>query len=309
MNNLVSIIIPCYKQAHFLEESIESVLNQSYSHFEIIVIDDGSPDNTAEVAKRYPGVYYVYQKNQGLSAARNTGIRLSGGEYIVFLDADDRLLPDALQHGMNCCTAHPKCVFVSGHLRYITADGSILIEYPPETIDTDHYLALLKRNYIEMPATVMYRREVFDEVGGFDTALKSCEDYDLYLRIARRFPVCRHDHLVAEYRRHDANMSGNAGRMLATALTVLRSQRDYIQDKPHYMAACLAGVRFWRGYFLGRVTEQLRGDVAHHAWRRVMSDLALLARFCAPWAAALWAEADLLVASRRHKRSVQEKRA
>src|SRR5215204_1671374 len=102
---LVSVVIPCYKQAHFLGEAIESVLAQSYPNFEIIVVDDGSPDNTSEVAASYPRVRLVRQENQGLSAARNSGLSRSEGEYVVFLDADDRLLPGALQVGLECLEA------------------------------------------------------------------------------------------------------------------------------------------------------------------------------------------------------------
>src|ERR687890_856397 len=96
---LVSVVIPCYNQAHFLGEAIESVLAQSYPRFEIIVVDDGSTDDTSKVAARHPGGRYVYQNNQGVSAARNSGLARSEGEYVVFLDADDRLLPEALVAG------------------------------------------------------------------------------------------------------------------------------------------------------------------------------------------------------------------
>ena len=100
---LVSVVIPCYNQAHFLGEAIESVFKQTYKHFEIVVVDDGSTDNTSEVARRYSGIRCIEQVNQGLSAARNTGIRESKGEYLVFLDADDRLYPIALEaHGLFC---------------------------------------------------------------------------------------------------------------------------------------------------------------------------------------------------------------
>src|SRR5215212_9690625 len=92
---LVSVVIPCYNQAHFLSEAIESVLAQTHPNFEIIVVDDGSTDNTSEVAARYPGVRHIRQDNQGLAAARNTGLRESKGTCLVFLDADDRLLPNA----------------------------------------------------------------------------------------------------------------------------------------------------------------------------------------------------------------------
>src|SRR5918994_1694671 len=94
---LITVVIPCYNQAHFLGEAIESVLSQSYPHHEIVVGDDGSTDDTSEVASRYDGVRLVRQENRGLAGARNTGIRHSEGDYLVFLDADDRLLPEALR--------------------------------------------------------------------------------------------------------------------------------------------------------------------------------------------------------------------
>src|SRR5215212_9338337 len=124
---LVSVIIPCYNQAHFLGEAIESVLSQSYKNFEIIVVDDGSSDNTSEVASSYEEVRLVRQENRGLSAARNAGITHSEGEYLVFLDADDRLLPKALEAGLECFEAHPECALVAGHSKFIRADGSFIM--------------------------------------------------------------------------------------------------------------------------------------------------------------------------------------
>src|SRR5215212_2774004 len=143
---LVSVISPCYNQAHFLGEAIESVLAQSYRPFEIVVVDDGSPDNTSEVAARYPRVRCIRQENQGLAGARNTGIRESKGEYLVFLDADDRLLPEALEVGVNNLKAHPECAFVSGLHQAIAADGSPLESPSPPTIKDDHYFELLQDN-------------------------------------------------------------------------------------------------------------------------------------------------------------------
>jgi glycosyltransferase involved in cell wall biosynthesis len=254
---LVSLIIPCYNQAHYLGEAIESVLAQSYANFEIIVVDDGSVDNTAQVATRYPGVRCIRQDNRGLAAARNTGLRASQGDYLVFLDADDRLLPGALEAGLNCLIAHPEHAFVSGHYRYIAADGSFLVEHPQEKIEEDHYLALLQGNYIGMHATVMYQRAVLEQVGGFNASLPACEDYDLYLRIAKQYPISRHQEAVAEYRQHGANMSGNAVLMLNTALAVLGSQRRYIRANKRYRQAYSAGLRFWRGYYGEKLLGQL----------------------------------------------------
>jgi glycosyltransferase involved in cell wall biosynthesis len=254
---LVSLIIPCYNQAHYLSEAIESVLAQSYLYFEIIVVDDGSLDDTAEVAARYPGVCCIRQDNQGLAAARNRGLRESRGEYLVFLDADDRLLPGALEAGLHRLIAHPEYAFVSGHYRYIKEDGSFLNEHPQEKIEGDHYLAFLRGNYIGMHATVMYRRAALEKEGGFDTSLPACEDYDLYLRLAKQFPISHHHEVVAEYRQHGTNMSSNAELMLKTALVVLRSQGQYVRANNQYRQAYKVGLSFWRGYYGEKLLAQL----------------------------------------------------
>src|SRR5437867_5651771 len=121
---LVSIIIPCYNQAQFLREAIQSALAQTYPHREIFIVDDGSTDNTAEVTAGYRDVRYIRQENSGVSTARNTGLKQSRGEYLVFLDSDDRLLPAALEIGVDCLREHPECAFDFGPSRFTTADGS-----------------------------------------------------------------------------------------------------------------------------------------------------------------------------------------
>src|SRR5215218_1807285 len=204
---LVSVVIPCYNQAHFLGEAIESVLAQSYKDFEIVVVDDGSPDNTSEVASRYEEVRLVRQENRGLAGARNRGLEKAEGEYVVFLDSDDRLMPEALEVGVRELDAHPECAFVAGHYKNIAANGAPRGVPARPRGGGDRYLSLLRDNYIMMPASVMYRRRVFGEVGGFDSSVDAAADWDLYLRIARRFPVHHHGGLVAEYRQHGASMN------------------------------------------------------------------------------------------------------
>src|SRR4029450_4466979 len=125
-SGLASVIIPCYNQAHFLHEAIESALAQTYSHREILVVDDGSTDDTAKVTAGYAMVRYIRQENSGVSAARNTGLKQSRSEYLVFLHADDRLLPEALEIGVNYLREHPDCAFAAGCCRLIVADGSLL---------------------------------------------------------------------------------------------------------------------------------------------------------------------------------------
>ncbi len=248
-NPLVSVVIPCYNHGRFLDQAVESVLAQTYPHLEIIIVDDGSTDNTAEVAARYPKVHYIYQENTGLAAARNAGLRASRGSILVFLDADDRLLSEAVEQGVQALQNSPESAFVSGRYRYTNEDNSIISEYSQEATDPDPYAAFLRGNYIGMHATVAYRRAPLEEVGGFNPQLPACEDYDLYLRIARKHPVSVHGNLVAEYRLHGQNMSRNPKLMLKTVLAVLNSNLQYVNQKAAYREAYSAGVASWREYY------------------------------------------------------------
>ena len=275
---LVSVVIPCYNQAHFLGEAIESVLSQSYPNFEIIVVDDGSPDDTAEVAARYPEVRYVRQDNQGVSVARNSGLARSGGAYIVFLDADDRLLPEALEVGVRELEAHPECALVFGYSNHMAANGTPLFSYRPH-VEGDHYLELLRYNYISPSAVAMYRRDVFDSVGGFDPSLRACQDYDFYLRIARRFPIHGYDRVVVDYRQHDTNRTRNPAIMLSHAITVLRSQRKHIKGNKRYEEAWKTGVRTYQQWDGERLVDEVRTNVRERERGRALRGMLVLLRY------------------------------
>ncbi len=280
---LVSVVIPCYNQARFLSEAIESVLAQTYPHVEIVVVDDGSSDNTAQVAARYASVHYLRQNNQGLSAARNAGVRHSSGSYLVFLDADDRLLPTALEAGLTCLKTHLACAFVAGHYREISFDGSLLREAQPHGVRDDYYAALLQRNFIVMHATVMYQRILFEAAGGFDTDLKACEDYDLYLRIARKFPIYCYDQLVAEYRRHGTNMTGNAALMFISILAVLSRQWKYVKrESKRYRAAYKTGLKFGQEYYGAQVVEEVNMHLQAREWQQTLREMGMLLRYYRP---------------------------
>jgi glycosyltransferase involved in cell wall biosynthesis len=301
--HLVSVVIPCYKQAHFLAEAIESVLAQSSLRVEVLVVDDGSPDDTREVAARYPSVRYVHQSNQGVAAARNTGIRESTGDYLVFLDADDRLLPEALQIGSAHLGTHPECAFVYGRCTRISVDGSVLWTQQSNPVKSDHYLELLRDNFIFMPATVMFRRAALCSVGGLDTSFPHGEDYELYLRITRRFPVSCHDAVVAEYREHPTNKSGNPARMLTFTMRILQTQRKHARGDRRRREAYRGGVRHWQTFYGEPVMEHLRSSSRARAdWRRAAFGLLVLLRYCPrqlAWRATRKAKATLTSLPRR----------
>jgi glycosyltransferase involved in cell wall biosynthesis len=276
---LVSVVIPCYNQAHFLGEAIESVLAQSYPRFEIVVVDDGSTDDTTEVARRYHAVRCVSQANQGLSAARNSGLTHSEGEYVVFLDADDRLLPGALEAGLECLKANPECAFAFGRYRIIAGDGSFLKPQRERVVDGDSYAALLRRNYVGVPAAVIYRRAVFASVGDFDTSAIASEDTEMYLRITKRFPVCSHEKVVAEYRWHGATITSNAALMLSTSLAVLRKQRKYVKGNKQYEEAYGEGIRSRRGAHGDRLAEEVRNHLRGCEWKQALRGILVLLRY------------------------------
>ncbi len=275
---LISVIIPCYNQADFLGEAIRSALDQNYARLEVIVVDDGSTDETAEVAGRYPRVVCERQANRGLAGARNRGLEGSRGEYVVFLDADDRLAAGALRVGADTLDSRPDCAFVSGHYSLINAEGITIPHRASACAESDHYSALLRGNYIGMHATVVYRRTVLEIVKGFDTSRRACEDYDLYLRIARNFQVHCHHHLVAEYRQHGGNMSRDYELMMRSSLSVLRSQWEFVRGDKELERAYREGIRFWQDYCAGGLIRQVKSSLGLREWRNALSGSQALLR-------------------------------
>lgn len=251
---VVSVIIPSYNHGQYLSEAINSIWLQAYPYTEIIVVDDGSTDNTKEILKDIPGIKYIYQNNQGLSAARNTGVKNSIGELLIFLDADDWLLDDAIKINLHYLEQDGTLAFVSGAHEKVFIDKGISIDEIQE-VPRDHYINLLQGNYIGMHATVMYRRWVFNEFL-YDTDLKSCEDYDLYLSITHRYPVLHHTQKIAAYRLHGNNMSGDIAMMLSTTLAVLNRQKNNLRT-PQEEMAFTNGQAVWKEYYCGLLHEKL----------------------------------------------------
>lgn len=255
---LVSIIIPCYNHGKYLANAIQSVLSQTYPLVEIIVVDDGSVDDTKTVCLEYPKVIYVYQINSGLSAARNTGVKHATGEFLVFLDADDWLLDNALKNNLEFLLNHVNAAFVSGghELYYEPEDKSWAMQ---QEVTGDHYTKLLEGNFIGMHATVMYRKWVFEKFL-YKESLSYCEDYDLYLQIARSYPIIHHTKLIAVYRLHDHNMSANYVVMMKSALKVLSFQKKKIKSSQE-KASYEKGIINWKTYYSTKIYKNLIGKL------------------------------------------------
>jgi glycosyltransferase involved in cell wall biosynthesis len=277
---VVSVVVPCFDQGHFLSLAIESVLAQTYSTIEITVVDDGSADNSYEVAGRYPGVRRVRQPHRGVAAARNRGLVESNGELMVFLDADDCLLPDAVQTGVSALLNRPNIAFVAGTSRDIGDDGTVLRKGGQTLVTQDHYLRLLEDCFIWSGSSIVYRRDALEAVDGFDESLVAGDDYDLYLRLAYAYPIFCHESVVTEYRRHGSNTTRDPGVVLSSQLQVLNSQRSRLRDERE-RSAFRTGVRRTRGEHGAALAERVVSDWRQRNWRRAFSGVATLAR-CDP---------------------------
>jgi glycosyltransferase involved in cell wall biosynthesis len=229
----VAVIIPTFNHASFLAGAITSVLAQTHRADEIIVVDDGSTDDPAAVVAQFPEVRLVRQDNRGLSGARNTGLRSCTTDYVAFLDADDFLLPVALERGLACFADHPDCVFVYGGHRITSGDGQAISPDSFHQVGSDAHLALLRRgNQIVSIASVLFRRSCLVAENGFDETLRRCEDYDLFLRLTYRYRIAGYPSIVTEYRKHRENMSNDHLAQLETVLAVLNRHEGRIALDP-----------------------------------------------------------------------------
>lgn len=253
----VAVVITTYNHAPFLADAIESVLAQEEKASEIVVVDDGSDDDPASVTARYPDVRLVRQPNQGLASARNAGLRAIASDKVIFLDADDRLLPRAIAAGLDCFERVPDAGFVYGGHRRIDRSGKALEPDRYDPIGPDPYRSLLRGNTIGMHATVLYDARRLNAAGGFDGTLLRCEDYDLYLRMSRVCQVASHGETVAEYRWHGTNMSGDQREMLRWVLYVHGRQEPNALPRNGTAEDWRRGRRIWRDYYAGQILKDL----------------------------------------------------
>jgi glycosyltransferase involved in cell wall biosynthesis len=205
----VSVIIPAYNGERYIKQAIDSVLRQTYLDREIIVVDDGSTDNTREILESYGGrLNWIAQENQGVAASRNTGLKLARGEYIAFLDQDDIFLPDKLTFQIPLLEEEPSLGLVSSGWQIVNDTGNIVAAVQPwQKLTHLDLVGLIVWKPVFLGAMV-FRRCWLDRVGGFDILLEQTPDVDLVLRLATI--GCRADWVkqaTVNYRQHEANAS------------------------------------------------------------------------------------------------------
>lgn len=203
--DLVSVIIPTYNSAVYLKDAIDSVLTQSYQQIELVIVDDGSTDNTKEVVSVYltdKRVSYHYQDNQGVSNARNHGASLSKGVYLCFLDADDVFLPTNIEKKLNRIKQNTLLGLVHADVQMMDSEKRLLSEWNRGMSGKDRHLDLLLWNecVIPAPSSILIRRDVFNEVGKWDPAFSTAADQDLFIRVTKKYEIERIPEVHTYYR-------------------------------------------------------------------------------------------------------------
>ncbi len=216
MKPLVSVIIPNYNYEKYITRTIDSVLEQTYKHIEIIVVDDGSKDNSLKVLEKYGHkITVLEQANQGVSLARNTGVAVSSGEYVAFLDADDIWLPAKLEAQMQKFFDNPDFGLVHCSMTYIDRNDEISGENRngKEGRLASDILRLDGGAIVGAGSTCLIPKRIFDEVGGFDLDQTTAADWDFCYRVAKKYEIGFICEPLVLYRIHDSNMHSNIGAM------------------------------------------------------------------------------------------------
>lgn len=227
--HLVSVIIPVFNGAPFLAGAIENVLAQDYQPMEIIVVDDGSSDATADVAAGYPNeVRYVHQPNAGQSAARNRGIKLARGHMLAFLDVDDLWSDHKLKLQTRYLKANPTVEIVQGLIQRMQLSGQTSSNQPRFKVISAPY------HYINI-GSALYRKSVFDKVGLFDEAMTDSEDIDWFIRAWEKcISKVVLDEVTLFYRKHDSNMSHHQAPVNYGLTKLIKKHLDRSRNDPAF---------------------------------------------------------------------------
>jgi glycosyltransferase involved in cell wall biosynthesis len=218
----VSVVIPSYNSARYLPQAIDSVLAQGFRDLEVLVVDDGSTDDTGDVMKRYgPPVRYIQQSNSGVAVARNRGIEESQGRYVAFLDADDTWLEHKLEKQLAALEAYPDCGLCYSAFTAVGADLTPLYVGRSNRRGAAFEDLLMRGNVVGSICSVLCERKLLADTGGFDASLSQCADWDMWVRLAAHTDFIYLDSELVTYRQHDTNMSRNAPLLERDSLRVL----------------------------------------------------------------------------------------
>jgi len=297
-NPFVSIVIPCFNHASFLSDAIRSCLAQTHSNLEILVVDDGSTDNTSEVIRQFPQVHYIYQDNAGVAAARNRGWRQARGEFVQFLDADDYLLPTKIQRCLDVFMANPDVgvVYTDYEIRTEDMCAPHEIQHPAWVMPEGEVLKCLidQNTAFFVPACALIRRELIERVNGFNETLHGTEDWYMWINLAAHGARFKYvPEILAWYRQ---TLNGLSKQEVPLAYARLRAYEDLrllpipaglvrlddkLADRHHVMA-----VKLWHHGEPARAREHLVKAIRLQRRRRLVRSLLWCLSFVMSLAAA-----------------------
>lgn len=252
MDTLVSIIIPAYNAAPFISETIQSVQNQSYQHWELIIVDDGSKDDTQAVVQPFyedSRINYFRKENAGVSIARNTGFEKSSGTYLAFLDADDVWRENRLEKMLKRFGEDEDLGLVHSYVQEIDQDSHLLetIHKGKEGYILDSLLLWDGCN-IPAPSSILVKREVVDNIGGFSPELSTAADQEFFFRVASQYKIGMVKEVLGLYRMHDKNMHKNIQHMEEDHVRAyLLANQHQLFKSPSFKKKCFANLYYILG--------------------------------------------------------------
>ena len=253
---LVSVIIPAYNAAGWVGRAIDSVLTQTYPEREILVVNDGSTDSTAEVLTGYgESIRMLNQPNGGLSSARNLGIRQARGEFLAFLDADDYWLPEKLERQVACLQQDETLGFCSTRTQVVSPDNQFMASWDCPKIESTLLRTLFLRHasISGSGSGVMARSSMFQQAGVFDTQLRSLEDIDMWMRLAALSSYACIEAPLTVIVKSPHSMSGNLDVMRTSAIRVMHKNRHLLPESERG--------RFWQGAYAGMLIDYAKWEV------------------------------------------------
>jgi len=255
--NSISVVMPCYNSAPFLREAVDSVLGQTCPEGELVVVDDGSTDDSRDILRGYGDrIRVIEQANRGPYPARNAGLKIARGEFVAFLDADDWWSPDFLEKLHGALVGHPEAALAyCGWQNVGATERSTEPFVPPDYQAGDKLEAFLRAASPWPIHAALVRRAALEAVGGFDTSLHSCMDYDLWLRLAATRPIVRVPEVLAFYRFHGGGQI--TSKEWVQARNVWLVKRKFVAQNPQAVAALPKR----------RLRELIDGGLAHRAYR------------------------------------------
>lgn len=283
---MVSVVIPAYNRAYTLERSVNSVLSQSCADLEVIIVDDCSDDNTAEIIKGIPDPRIRYERldqRSGACVARNTGIALANGEYIAFQDSDDEWLPDKLRIQLDLMKKENADICFSALNRhYLSGKTVIWPKEPKESGRIGH--TVLRRRSAASTQTIVAKKEVFEEIL-FDPLLAKSQDYDWMIRASEKHTVCfAAEPLVEQYLQKDSISTADYGRFVSSRQYLLEKYRDLCEQDPVFHYYLLQQLAHYKTLSEGNAREEyaqlfrIKPD-RHNACCLVLSKLGLIRHF------------------------------